>query len=108
MGSRKVILAQKELDEISAILSTVEEPEPGLLEELTRRVDEAERKFKAAALDQKLNELEEAKQRQAEQVREMDRELKYMKKEVESNQETAATMPDFCPKNNELCIEDGC
>ena len=83
-SSKKVIMAQKELQEISAILSTVEEPgetsdnisayfrfqdrlifaEPGLLEELARRVEEAESKFRAADLDQKLKALEEAKQRQ--------------------------------------------
>jgi len=107
-SSKKVIMAQKELQEISAILSTVEEPEPGLLEELARRVDEAEGKFRAADLDQKLMALEEAKQRQAEQVREMDSELKYMKDEVAGNKETADRMPTFCPKNNELCLENNC
>ena len=38
--------------------------EPGLLEELERRGGDAERKFRAAELDQKLKRLEEAKQRQ--------------------------------------------
>ena len=38
--------------------------EPGLLEELERRVVDAESKFRAAELDQKLKRLEEAKQRQ--------------------------------------------
>ena len=45
---------------------------------------------------------------QAEQVREMVRELKYMKEEVLGNQEKAETMPTFCPKNNELCLENNC
>ena len=45
---------------------------------------------------------------QAEQVREMDSELKYMKDEVAGNKETADRMPKFCPKNNELCLENNC
>ncbi len=38
--------------------------EPGLLDELERRVEEAERKFQAADLDFRLKELEAARQRQ--------------------------------------------
>ena len=39
-------------------------PEPGLLDELARRVEEAEKKFQAADLDLRLKELDAAKQRQ--------------------------------------------
>ena len=39
-------------------------PEPGLLNELSRRVEAAEREFAAQDLDQKLRDLEAAKQRQ--------------------------------------------
>jgi len=38
----------------------------------------------------------------------MDSELKYMKDEVAGNKETADRMPEFCPKNNELCLENNC
>jgi len=38
--------------------------EPGHLDELERRVEEAERKFQAADLDLRLKELEAARQRQ--------------------------------------------
>ena len=38
--------------------------EPGLLDELARRVEEAEKKFQAADLDLRLKELDAAKQRQ--------------------------------------------
>ena len=38
--------------------------EPGLLEELQKRVEAAEQKFKAAELDDHLSEFEVAKQRQ--------------------------------------------
>ena len=39
-------------------------PEPGLLEELARRVEAAEAKFESANLDIRLTELEDAKKRQ--------------------------------------------
>merc|ERR1712079_367198 len=107
-SAKKVVEAQKELDEIQVILRSVEEPEPGLLEELERRGGDAERKFRAAELGQKLKRLEEAKQRQAEQVRDMNREPEYMREEVEGNKERAETMPNFCPKNSELCQENDC
>jgi hypothetical protein len=38
--------------------------EPGLLDDLAKRVEEAERKFQAADLDLRLRELDAAKQRQ--------------------------------------------
>ncbi len=56
--------AKKELEDIAAILSTVEEPDPSLLQELGRRVEEAERQFQAQDLDLQLRDLEAAKQRQ--------------------------------------------
>lgn len=86
-ATRKVEQAKKELEDIAAILATVQEPgwisnldpfqerevfcnpgdslsEPGLLEELARRLEDAEREFQAQDLDQKLTDLEAAKQRQ--------------------------------------------
>ncbi len=38
--------------------------EPGLLDDLAKRVEEAEKKFQAADLDLRLRELDAAKQRQ--------------------------------------------
>jgi len=81
-ASRKVNEAKKELDDIAAILLTVQEPEPGLLEELARRVEAAEAKFESANLDLRLTELEAAKKRQAEQVRDMERQLEFAKEEA--------------------------
>merc|ERR1712241_790308 len=77
-ATRKVEQAKKELEDIAAILATVQEPEPGLLNELSRRVEAAEREFAAQDLDQKLMDLEAAKQRQIERVRDMERELNYL------------------------------
>merc|ERR1719193_1330052 len=63
-ASTKVFQAKKELEEIEVILKTVEEPEPGLLEDLERRVKQAEAKFLEADLELRLSELEDAKQLQ--------------------------------------------
>lgn len=43
--------------------------EPGLLDELARRVEEAEKKFQAADLDLRLKELDAAKQRQVKLIK---------------------------------------
>ena len=46
------------------MLKTFQISEPGLLEELARRVEAAEAKFESANLDLRLTELEAAKKRQ--------------------------------------------
>ena len=45
---------------------------------------------------------------QVEQVRDMERELDYMKEEANNIQEIRNSLPDFCPNSNELCLEDQC
>ena len=45
---------------------------------------------------------------QVEQVRDMERELTYMKEEASNIQEIRNSLPDFCPNSNELCLEDQC
>merc|ERR1711953_1388905 len=80
-AAMKVERAKKELEEIAAILATVQEPEPGLLEELQIRVEAAEQKFKAAELDDHLSEFEVARQRQKEQMRLLQDELENMQAE---------------------------
>merc|ERR1711997_1241182 len=103
-ASQKVNEAKKELDDIAAILSTVQEPEPGLLEELARRVEAAEAKFQAVDLDLRLKELEAAKQRQAEQVRDMQRQLEFAKEEAKNIEEIKNTLPMECLKpSDENC-----
>merc|ERR1711981_1194720 len=108
-ASRKVNEAKKELDDIAAILLTVQEPEPGLLEELARRVEAAEAKFESANLDLRLTELEAAKKRQAEQVRDMERQLEFAKEEAANIEEIRNTLPTMCPKQpDQHCLEDQC
>ena len=45
---------------------------------------------------------------QVEQVRDMERELNYMKEEATNIQDIRNSLPDFCPNSNELCLEDQC
>ena len=45
---------------------------------------------------------------QVEQVRDMERELDYMKEEANNIQQIRNSLPDFCPNSNELCLEDQC
>merc|ERR1739844_259258 len=106
-ASEKVEKAKQELEEISAILSTVQEPEPGLLEALKFRVEAAEQKFKAAELDDRLSEFEAARQRQGEQMRDLERELKYMEEESENVKSISDSLPKICPKRG-TCMENDC
>ena len=80
-ASKKVEQAKKELDDIMVLLLNIEDPgitkisiekttntnynvDLNLLDDLTARLDEAERKYLEADLEERLKELEEAKQRQ--------------------------------------------
>merc|ERR1712113_281711 len=100
-ASKKVNEAKKELDDIAAILLTVQEPEPGLLEELARRVEAAEAKFDSAKMDLSLKQLEDAKKIQAQQVREMENELEMAKEEAKNIEDIQNTMPSVCLKSSD-------
>merc|ERR1711981_573196 len=91
--------AKKELEDISAILSTVQDPEPGLLQALQRRVGAAERTYKAAELDERLNEFEAARKRQAEQMRDLQRELEEFQGEIENIAAIREALPIECTSN---------
>ena len=45
---------------------------------------------------------------QVEYVRDMEREVNYMQEELENVKEISESLPDICPKSNELCLEDQC
>merc|ERR1740129_2266996 len=95
-ASEKVAKAKQELEEISAILSIVQEPEPGLLEALKFRVEAAEQKFRTAQLDDRLKEFEAARQRQAQQLRQYTEEAKAIRLELSSLSEIDRTLPREC------------
>ena len=42
---------------------------------------------------------------QVEYVRDMTREVDYMKDEIANIREIRESLPDFCPKSQDLCLE---
>lgn len=107
-ASNKVAQAKKELEDIAAILSTVEEPEPGLIEKLERRVTAAENKFRKADLEVRLDELEKAKQRQVDRITQLKEENDLVNEEVNTIKEIIEDLPQQCPNNDRRCLEDAC
>merc|ERR1719410_944429 len=105
-ASNKVDQAKKELEEIAAILQTVEEPEPGLLFDLENRVKKAEEKFLEADLERKLEELEAAKQRQINQLNEVKKEKELLDEEVNNIADILSTLPSDCPVAYTNCMEN--
>jgi len=43
-----------------------------------------------------------------ERVRDMERELNYLREESENIETIRDSLPNFCPKSTELCLEDQC
>jgi len=41
-------------------------------------------------------------------VRDMERELNYLREESENILTIRDSLPNFCPKSTELCLEDQC
>ena len=56
--------AKQELDAILHIINSVEEPEPGLLEDLERKLDAAEKQYQEAGIELRLSQLYEERERQ--------------------------------------------
>merc|ERR1711997_654746 len=83
-ASEKVAQAKKELDDITILLQNIEDPDPAELDELERRLDAAERTYGQANLEERLKQLEEAKQRQIVRKTELKKEYGLMKTEVDT------------------------
>ena len=45
---------------------------------------------------------------QISRVRDMERELNYLREESENILTIRDSLPNFCPKSTELCLEDEC
>ena len=56
--------AKEELRAILHIISSVEEPEPGLLDDLERKLDAAEKQYQEAGIELRLSHLYEERRRQ--------------------------------------------
>merc|ERR1712080_463639 len=96
-ASKKVEQAKKELDDIMVLLLNIEDPDLNLLDDLTARLDEAERKYLEADLEERLKELEEAKQRQIVRKTELNKEKELVKAEMEIISAIIAQLPNSCP-----------
>lgn len=45
---------------------------------------------------------------QTEQMRDLERELEYMREESNNIQSIKDSLPNFCPKNGDRCLENDC
>jgi len=105
-ATQKVEQAKSELEEISQILSSIEEQDSSSLDELERRLDAAEQKYIEANLEARLKELEEAKQRQLLRRAELKNEHTMVKEEVDTIEDIISQLPDFCPNDIEHGLEN--
>merc|ERR1711874_215827 len=96
-ASKKVEQAKKELDDIMVLLLNIEDPDLNLLDDLSARLDEAERKYLEADLEERLKELEEAKQRQIVRKTELRKEYELMEAEMEIISGIIDQLPNTCP-----------
>lgn len=88
--------AREELDEILRIIATVEEPEPGLLDDLERRLEVAEKKYEAAGLEARIQQLHEAKMRQTKMIFEYRSTIEELTVEYGSIEQIRNSLPDQC------------
>ena len=88
--------AQEELDQILRIIATVEEPEPGLLDDLERRLEVAEKKYQAAGLEVRIQQLHEAKMRQTNMIFDYRSTIEELTVEYGSIEQIRNSLPDQC------------
>ena len=92
----KVREAKMELDAILDIIAIVEEPEPGILEDLERRLDAAEKKYENAGIEARLASLHEERQRQMKLLIEYREEVEVLTSEFSSLEEISNSLPNQC------------
>ena len=85
-----------ELDAILDIIAVVEEPEPGILEDLERRLDAAEKKYENAGIEARLASLHEERQRQMKLLTEYREEVEVLTNEFSSLEEISKSLPNQC------------
>jgi len=95
-AAKKVIQAKVELDEILRIIATVEEPEPGLLDDLERRLDAAEKQYEEAGIEARLTELYAERTRQTSWLLEYRVEIEQLTAEFGSIEQIRNSLPDQC------------
>merc|ERR1711874_149139 len=95
-AARAVIQAKAELDAILRIIATVEEPEPGLLDDLERRLDAAEKQYEEAGIEARLTRLYHERTRQANLLTEYRAEVEVLTEEFNSIELIRNSLPDQC------------
>jgi len=105
-AEEKVSQAKSELDVINGILQSIEEPDDAILDDLEARLISAEKKYAEAKLEEKLRELEEAKQRQIARITELKNENALVSEEVKIIADIIKTLPgDICPNSYDVPLE---
>jgi len=106
-ATEKVKQAKRELEEIAQILATVQIQDSGFLDDLERRLNLAEEKYREADLEDKLTQLEEAKQRQLERKAALRNEYELVNGEFETIENILEQLNAYnsCPNNGEHLIE---
>jgi len=106
-ATEKVKQAKKELEEISQILATIDIQESTFLDDLERRLNAAEEKYREADLEAKLKQLEEAKQRQLQRKAVLRNEFELVSGEFETIENILEQLNDYnsCPNNLEHALE---
>merc|ERR1719445_1808687 len=89
--------SKKVLDDIMVLLLNIEDPDLNLLDDLSARLDEAERKYLEADLEERLKELEERKQRQIVRKTELRKEYELVEAEMEIISGIIDQLPNTCP-----------
>ena len=92
----KVREAKMELDAILDIIAVVEEPEPGILDDLERRLDAAERKYENAGIEARLASLHEERKKQMMLLIEHREEMEVLTNEFRSLEEISNSLPNQC------------
>jgi len=106
-ATEKVKQAKRELEEIAQILSSVQIHDSDFLDDLERRLAAAEQKYQEADLEEKLTQLEEAKQRQLERKAALRNEYELVNGEFETIENILQQLSEYksCPNIGEHLIE---
>ncbi|KAL1415178.1 hypothetical protein MTO96_029694 [Rhipicephalus appendiculatus] len=95
-ASDKVRDAVATVNEILRALANVDSVDPGRLDQLERRLMEAEREAEAARLDERLEELRAARQQQQGWMHDYEAQIEQLKRDVANVKDISDSLPDRC------------
>ncbi|XP_013774278.1 laminin subunit gamma-1-like [Limulus polyphemus] len=97
-ASKKVKGGLDAVDRIMNALEDLDDIDLGLLEELEKRLAEAEEELKDPNLDKQMNELRKARNDQHRWMRDYEKEIEQLKKDVQNIKEIKDALPEECYK----------